>query len=161
MHRVLTLKRLLSLMLGLSLLGMGGSVLAAGAAYKWTDAQGTTHYDDQNAASGQRLTREYINQRQVQPAEEASTHVPKAFAQEVADRCALARERESSFGSAGRVYVRDGRGLSRPLSVAQAAAIRGDIRREIQRVCASDAAIRLYQGQSESTVAPAGRSYNR
>ena len=133
------MSRRAGLIAGLALLLGSSATLAAGAAYKWTDAQGQVHYDDQNAASGERLTRETMNKRQVKPVDDASTRLPQAVIDATAQRCGLAREREASFSGAGRLYVRDRSGASRALSNAQMASIRGDIRQQVQQACADGA----------------------
>lgn len=117
-------------------------VLAAGSVYRWTDAQGVVHYDDQSRLQ-QRLTRETIARKPV-PAEPSAT-VPNELVQAVRQRCVDLRERAASVRGAAQLYGTDPAGNRYPLSPRQAALARAEADREEARYCAEDAPRRLYR----------------
>lgn len=114
---------------------------SAGSVYKWTDAQGMVHYDDQSRLQ-QRLTRASIARAPV--AAEPSATVPAELVAEVRRRCVDLRERAASMRSAGQLYGRDPAGNRYPLSARQAALALVEAESEQARYCHPDAPRRLY-----------------
>ena len=115
---------------------------AAGSVYRWTDAQGVVHYDDQSRLQ-QRLTRESIARRAV-PAEPTAT-VPNELVQAVRQRCIDLRERASSVRGALQLYGTDPAGNRYPLSPRQAALARAEADREEARYCHPEAPRHFYR----------------
>lgn len=115
---------------------------AAGSVYRWTDAQGVVHYDDQSRLE-QRLTRQSIARKPV-PAE-ASATVPNELVQAVRRRCVDLRERASSVRAAPQLYGTDPAGNRYPLSPRQSALARAEADREEARYCGPDAPRRIYR----------------
>ena len=92
---------------GLALLaGLGASsvAMAVPGVYKWVDAAGQVHYDDQHMAEGQRLTRELLATRSVPPASDSGFTVPAAWVELFARQCDLARSRITTLQAATAVY---------------------------------------------------------
>ncbi len=130
--------------------GAAGIAHAAGA-YKWVDAQGNTHYDDQNSLK-QRLTLQYLNQRAVPEQIEATT--PRDFIEAVAKDCANARDRVAVYRGARKVYGRDPVGNAYLLSARQQALEVEAAERNVQRYCSAGAAASLYREQRLAASAP-------
>lgn len=130
--------RPLALLLALTPLLAG----AAGSVYRWTDAQGVVHYDDQSRLE-QRLTRQSIARKPV-PAEPSAT-VPNELVQAVRQRCVDLRERAASVRGALQLYGTDPAGNRYPLSPRQAALARAEADREEARYCGADAPRRIYR----------------
>ncbi len=123
------------------LLAVAGSAQSAGA-YKWVDAEGRTHYDDQNRFE-QRLTLKYLNDRAIPGRQDATT--PPAFVEAVATDCATARDRAAVFRSAAAIYGSDPVGNVYLLSAHQQALEVAIAERDIRRYCSTGAAAKLYQ----------------
>ncbi|MDP3293149.1 MAG: DUF4124 domain-containing protein [Nevskia sp.] len=126
----------------------------AASAYKWIDAQGNTHYDDQNSLQ-QRLTLKYLNQRAVPEQLEATT--PRDFIEAVARDCVNVRDRAAIYRGARKVYGRDPVGNAYRLSARQQALEVEAAERNIQRYCSTGAAASLYREQRAAASAPKAR----
>lgn len=129
-------------------------VAHAAGAYKWVDAQGNTHYDDQNSLK-QRLTLQYLNQRSVPEQIEATT--PRDFIEAVARDCSNARDRAAVFRGARKVYGRDPVGNAYLLSARQQALEVETAERNVRRYCSAGAAASLYREQRAAAAAPKAR----
>lgn len=132
------------------LLAVAGSAQAAGA-YKWVDADGRSHYDDQNRLE-QRLTLKYLNDRAIPGRQDATT--PAAFVEAVAADCTTARDRADVFRSAAAIYGSDPVGNVYLLSARQQALEVAVAERDIRRYCSAGAAARLYQERRAAAAAP-------
>lgn len=132
---------------GLFLLALMPSLAwSAGSVYKWVDANGETHYDDQNRLQ-QRLTRATIARGPV--AAEPSATVPAELVAEVRRRCVDLRERAASMKTASKLYGSDPAGNVYRLSERQAALARAEAEREQLRYCNADAPRRFYREELE------------
>lgn len=140
----------LRLIIATWLLLAGGGLQAAGA-YKWVDAEGHTHYDDQNSVK-QRLTLKYLNERKVPEQIEATT--PPAFIEAVARDCLNARDRAVMFRGARKVYGRDPVGNAYLLSARQQALEAETAERNVERYCKAGAAATLYREQRAAAAVP-------
>lgn len=114
----------------------------AGGVYKWLDRDGLIHYDDQHRLD-QRLTWEYLNDRQIPSRLEATT--PPAFIKAVAGDCEIARERAAMVGTARELYGSDPAGNVYKLSARQQLLETKLADRDVTRYCAKNAAERLYR----------------
>lgn len=119
-----------------------GSASAESAVYKWTDLQGSVHYDDSRLHE-QKLTLDYLNRRGI-PARDDAT-VPAAFVAEVAQRCQLARDRAENYRLASSVEAQDPAGNRYRLSPRQVQIEIAQAQAAQQQYCGPDAAQRLYQ----------------
>lgn len=118
----------------------------AGSVFKWVDAEGAVHYDDQSRLQ-QRLTRATIARGPV--AAEPSATVPAELVAEVQRRCVDLRERAASMRTATQLYGSDPAGNVYRLSDRQAVIARAAADREQARYCAEDAPRRFYREQQE------------
>lgn len=117
-------------------------VEAAGSVYRWTDAQGVVHYDDQSRLQ-ERLTRATIARGPV--AAEPSATVPADLVAEVRRRCIDLRERASSMRSAATLYGQDPAGNVYRLSPRQTALALIEADRDQQRYCHPEAPRHFYR----------------
>lgn len=136
-------RRRIALALLLSLAGNGFTTAAqAAGVFKWVGPDGVVHYDDQHRLE-QRLTWDYLNDRQVKSRLDATT--PPAFIKAVAGDCAIARERAELVSTASEIYGSDPAGNVYKLSPRQQLLETKMADREVARYCAPDAAERLYR----------------
>lgn len=119
-----------------------GSASAEAAVYKWTDLQGSVHYDDSRLHE-QKLTLDYLNRRGI-PARDDAT-VPAAFVAEVAQRCQLARDRAENYRLASSIEAQDPAGNRYRLSPRQVQIEIAQAEAAQVQYCGPDAAQRLYQ----------------
>lgn len=131
----------LALLLSLASNGFTTAAQAAGV-FKWVGPDGVVHYDDQHRLE-QRLTWDYLNDRQVKSRLDATT--PPAFIKAVAGDCAIARERAELVSTASEIYGSDPAGNVYKLSPRQQLLETKMADREVARYCAPDAAERLYR----------------
>jgi hypothetical protein len=117
---------------------------AVGAVYKWTDANGVTHYDDRSVVRGELITREYMNQRQIDAAPDWTGTIPSDVVDEVKARCDAASSRLDDYRAAPRLYGRDPDGNVYRLSSRQSALLIEQTQREVRRYCAPDAVQQNY-----------------
>ncbi|ROH93519.1 DUF4124 domain-containing protein [Stagnimonas aquatica] len=115
---------------------------AAGSVYKWVDAQGVVHFDDQSRLA-ERLTRQSIARRFI--AGEATATAPAELVTEVQRRCADLRERAASMAQSTTLYGRDPAGNVYRLSERQMALERADADQARDYYCRDDAARLIYQ----------------
>lgn len=115
---------------------------AAGSVYKWVDAQGVVHYDDQSRLA-ERLTRQSIARRFI--AGEASATAPAELVAEVQRRCADLRERAAGMAQSTVLYGRDPAGNVYRLSERQMALERAEADQARDYYCRDDAARLIYE----------------
>lgn len=115
---------------------------AAGSVYKWVDAQGVVHYDDQSRLA-ERLTRQSIARRFI--AGEASATAPAELVAEVQRRCADLRERAAGMAQSAVLYGRDPAGNVYRLSERQMALERAEADQAHDYYCRDDAARLIYE----------------
>lgn len=115
---------------------------AAGSVYKWVDAQGVVHYDDQSRLA-ERLTRQSIARRFI--AGEASATAPAELVTEVQRRCADLRERAAGMAQSTVLYGRDPAGNVYRLSERQMALERAEADQARDYYCRDDAARLIYE----------------
>lgn len=127
------------LLLGLALPLTAG---AAGSVYKWVDAQGVVHFDDQSRLA-ERLTRQSIARRFI-PGEATAT-APAELVVEVERRCADLRERAAGIAQAGALYGRDPAGNVYRLSERQMALERAEAAQARDYYCRDDAPKHIYE----------------
>lgn len=137
---------LAALLLGLTL---QGPVEAAGSVFKWVDADGTTHFDDQSRLA-ERLTRSSIARRPIAAA--ASATVPADLIEAVRRRCEDLRARSHSMRGARELFGRDPGGNIYRLSERQVRLEQAAAEREQQRYCQPEAARRFHQELLAETV---------
>ena len=117
---------------GLLLLLLAGHAAAAGGVFKWVDARGVTHYDDQSLLA-ERMTRATIARGSV--AADPTATVSPEYVRQVADQCADLRLRSASFREARELYGRDPAGNQYRLSENQIALERAQLAQETTRYC--------------------------
>lgn len=116
----------------LPLLLLASPAQAAGGVFKWVDARGITHYDDQSLLA-ERMTRATIARGGV-AADPAAT-VSADYVAEVAHQCADLRQRTTSFAGARELYGRDPVGNQYRLSTNQVELERARLAQETSRYC--------------------------
>lgn len=136
--------------LGLSALLLISPVTFAAGVFKWIDNQNRVHYDDRNVQQ-QRLTLQYLNDRQI-PAQPEST-APQAFVTAVARDCRTTQDRASAFRAATALFGSDPAGNSYRLSPRQQALEVAQAEQEAARYCAAGAAETLYRQRRAARVA--------
>lgn len=135
--------------------------LPAASVFRWVDRNGVVHYDDTNSA-GQRMTREYLDDRVIPDEPEWAGVIPGELIAEVTQRCDNARERLVNYRGARVIYGRDPSGNVYPLSSTQAQLMLAEIQAEADRYCGPDAPRRIHaerrqQSKAARTAPPAGR----
>jgi hypothetical protein len=133
------MRRSACLLLGLAL---PLAVSAAGSVYKWVDAQGVVHFDDQSRLA-ERLTRQSIARRFI--AGEATATAPAELVVEVERRCADLRERAAGVVQASALYGRDPAGNVYRLSERQMALERAEAVQARDYYCRDDAPRHIYE----------------
>ena len=126
------------------------SASAAGV-YRWVDENGTVHFEDKNVVDSKRVTRQDLSKREI-PAE-PDWPPPPAFVLEVQLACASQRDRLRSYEQAGVIVARDPGGNESVLSERQYQLMVAQVRAQVERLCAPDAARRLY-AERQDTGAP-------
>lgn len=116
---------------------------AAPGVFKWVDKNGVTHYDDVTTG-GERMTREYLDKREIPDQPEWAGAIPGEFVEAVEQRCALNRERLANYRSASALYGRDPSGNTYPLSRTQAKLMIAESQREADYFCRANAARKIY-----------------
>ncbi len=127
------------LLLGLALPLAAG---AAGSVYKWVDAQGVVHFDDQSRLA-ERLTRQSIARRFI--AGEATATAPAELVVEVERRCVDLSERAAGIAQANALYGRDPAGNVYRLSERQVALERAEAVQARDYYCRDDAPRHIYE----------------
>lgn len=137
--------RTLAVRLLFALVCAGGVIGAASAAsvFRWVDKNGVVHYDD-TSSGGEKMTREYLEDRKIAEQPEWAGVIPGDFVAEVQQRCSNATERLANYRSAAQIYGRDPSGNVYPLSPTQAKLMLAEIQAESDRYCRPDAPRRLY-----------------
>jgi hypothetical protein len=120
--------------------GLAFAAHAAGV-YKWTDAQGHVHFDDNNLLE-QRLTLDGLRAHSIPP--RSDSKAPQDFANAVKQRCDDVRERLAGYRSATTLEGRDPAGNIYVMSPRQAQVEIAIAEREQTRYCAPGATDRLY-----------------
>jgi len=109
--------------------------------YKWADAKGIVHYDDENLLQP-RLTQDILDGRKIAPVE--SVRVPLEFRAMVVQQCDLIRERVTNYRGARALYGRDPFGNVYLMSPNQVALTIAGLERDQSRVCTHGSAEKLY-----------------
>ena len=115
----------------------------AASVFRWVDKNGVVHYDD-TSSGGQKMTREYLDDRVIPDQPEWAGVIPGEFVAEVQQRCSNATERLANYRSAPQIYSRDPSGNVYALSPTQAKLMLAEIQTESDRYCRPDAPRRLY-----------------
>lgn len=129
---------------------------AASSVFRWVDKNGVVHYDD-TSSGGQKMTREYLDDRKVADQPEWAGVIPGEFVAEVQQRCSNATERLANYRSAPQIYGRDPSGNVYPLSPTQAKLMLAEIQTESESYCRQDAPRRLYSARMAALKAERGR----
>lgn len=128
----------------LLLAALAAATAQAAGVYKWVDRNGVVHYDDTQVVYSQRMTREYMDQRQIAADPGWTGPVPGAFVEEVEKQCSNNRERLGNYQNAKQLFGRDPSGNSYPLTPRQVALMVAETERDAKRYCQPDAARKLY-----------------
>lgn len=115
---------------------------AAGSVYKWVDAQGVVHFDDQSRLA-ERLTRQSIARRFI--AGEATATAPAELVAEVQRRCTDLRERAAGMAQSTALFGRDPAGNVYRLSERQMALERAEADQARDYYCRDDAPRLIYE----------------
>lgn len=129
-----------------ALLSLAAPAQAAGV-YKWVDAQGQVHYDDTNLLS-LRLTQIDMDRRRIDA--RPTVRTPRAFDDQVQQRCAVSRERLANYREARALYGQDPAGNVYLLSPRQTGIEVAESERDTALYCSAGAADRLYAEQLAS-----------
>lgn len=141
-----TLRRSGLLALGLTLaaaVAQAAGVTPSPGVYKWVDRHGVVHYDD-TTTTAERMTREYLDKRNLPDEPEWAGVIPGEFVAEVEQRCSLSRERLAGYRSASALYGRDPSGNTYPLSRTQAKLMIAESEREVAYWCRDQAVRKIY-----------------
>lgn len=122
---------------------LSSTSLQAAGVYRWTDRNGVVHYDDTSSA-GQKLTRDFLEDRDIPAKPEWEGVIPGELIAEVEQRCAHAKERLVQYRSAPEIYGRDPSGNVYRLSPNQARLMVGEIQTEATHYCRPDAPRRVF-----------------
>ena len=145
-----------SALIAFVLLALDGAAQAAPGVFKWVDKDGIIHYDD-ITSGGERLTREYLDKREIPDQPEWAGAIPGEFVAAVVERCELNRERLANYRAASSLYGRDPSGNTYPLSKTQAKLMIAETERETAYFCSDNAARRIYtERQASARNAPPG-----
>lgn len=132
---------------------------APSSVYRWVDKNGVVHYDDLTTGA-ERLTRDYLDKREIADQPEWAGVIPGEFVADVELRCAQNRERLANYRSASSLYGRDPSGNTYPLSSTQARLMIAETEREASYYCRDKAARKIYaerqaeQRAQQAEVAP-------
>lgn len=137
------------------LLMTGVASAQAASVYKWTDSDGIVHYDDTQLVDSTKMTREYMDQRQIPASTTYTGPIPQAFIDDVQRRCNQARERVQNYRSANQLYGRTPDGIEYLLSPRQVALMVAETEQLEKRYCAANAAKTLFAQEAQLVAEPA------
>lgn len=118
--------------------------------YRWVDANGRVHYSDTPVTSAERVNAALLKSREVKP--RPVDPVPRAFRQQVAVECELARDRVALYARAAEVFEQTATGVTYRLTPEKQQARLDELRHTQRRVCRAGAAERLWQAQQSAAA---------